>query len=115
MLYQMKYSDWCVIQSVQNACTRGKIVKLLRDSKVSCMEEHAEDPACKSEGPKGNIVFSQRIVLGYCCAYLAESIPMGKKVEEREEHGGWFLHAQESVERPFAMILYYRLEHWRFA
>ena len=40
---------------------------------------------------------------------------MGNEIEEREEHREWLLHAQEAVERPFAMELEYRFPIGRFA
>ena len=40
---------------------------------------------------------------------------MREEVEEAEEDGGGFLHAQEAVEGPFAVVLDDRGEVWGFA
>ena len=40
---------------------------------------------------------------------------MRQEVHEGEEHGEGFLNAHETVERPFPMILYDRLNHRRLS
>ena len=44
---------------------------------------------------------------------MRHAIEVGKVVEEGEENGEGLLHAHEAIERPFAVVLYDRINYWR--
>jgi len=44
-----EYSNWGVVKTIQNACPRREIIQLFREAEISCVENHAEDPARHSK------------------------------------------------------------------
>ena len=77
------------------------------------MEDHAEHPACHAHVAERRVIFPQGVIPRYAVSDLGEAIAVGQEVEEGEEDGKGFLHAQEAVKGPFAMVLDDGLEHRR--
>lgn len=100
-----KHSDGRIVQPIQNIRARSKVVQLLRDSKVSGMEYHAECPARQAHVSKPQVVFPQRVRRGYLVAELRHTPVVREVVEEGEDDAKRFLHAHEAVEGPFAVEL----------
>lgn len=79
------------------------------------MEDHAEDPARQAEIAEHDVVFPQGISRGDLGADLGETVVVGEEIEEGEEDRGRFLHAEEAVKRPFAVVLDDGFEIWGIA
>lgn len=69
------------------------------------MEDHAKDPTSQPEVAEQQVVLAQRIRSRNCVAELTNSPVMCDEIGEAEEHREGLLHAEEAVERPFAMEL----------
>jgi len=69
------------------------------------MKNHAEDPSRHIEPCESDVVLAQRVGGGDIRSYFSEAIVMSEEVKEGEEDRERFLHAQKSVERPFAVEL----------
>jgi hypothetical protein len=69
------------------------------------MKNHSEHRAREAKIPKHQIVLSKRVGSGHLFSEAGYAIVVGEEVEEREEDGEGFLHAQEAIERPFAVEL----------
>lgn len=108
---QTKDSNHSQVEPEQDAGARREVVQLLGQAKVPGMENHTERPAGQSDVPKGHIVFPQRMPFRNCLLYPGHAMPMGRKVEEGEEHGKGLLHAHDPLEGPFAVELDHGAQH----
>jgi hypothetical protein len=107
-LIHTKDANRGIVQPIQHARARRKVVQLLRELKVPRVKYHAEDPARHATVREPNIVFPQRVRGGDIRLDLREAVLVREEVEEREEDGEGLLHAQEAVEGPFAVELHDR-------
>lgn len=93
------------VHAVQDACTGGKVVQFLREVEVSCVKDHAEGPAGEAEIAEENVVFAECVRGGDLLAELGHSVRVREVIKEGEEDAEGFLHAEETVEGPFAVEL----------
>jgi len=107
-LIQPKYADRRIIKPIQHTRAGPKIVHLLRNTEIPRMENHAEDPARHAEVREADVVFSKGVGGGDVGVYFLEAVLVREEVEEGEEDGEGFLHAEEAVEGPFAV----ELDNW---
>ena len=106
LLLKTENADRGIVETIQHARARAKVVQLLGQVEVAGVEDHAEDPACQSHVAEHDVVFSQRIFCWYTIPNLVQSVLVRQEIEEREQDGKGLLDAEEAVKRPFAVILY---------
>lgn len=111
-LIETKDTDRCVEETIHDTRSCSEVVELFGDIEVPGVEDHAEDPARQTKIPKSQVVRTQRVSTWHLCPQPFHAVSMSEEVEEREEDGERFLHAQKSVEGPFSMKLDYRFHHW---
>lgn len=108
-MIQAKDTDWGVVEAIKHTCTSGKVVQLLCQIAIPGVKNHTENPAGESHIAERNIESPQRVLRRYAITDLAQAILVCQEVEERKQHRKRLLYAEEAVERPFPMILYYWL------
>lgn len=94
-----------VVQSVEDVCTSGKVVQFFRELKVACVENGTEDPAGDSNVGEQHVKRTQTVRRWDMSADLDKAMPVRIEVSQGEEHGKGLLHAEKSVEGPFAVEL----------
>ena len=102
---QAEDADWRIVQSIQDACAGRKIICLLRDTEVTGVEDHTEDPARQSKISEEKIVGSQFVPGRYRFPNLSQPLLVCKEVEQGEEDRERLLDSHEAIEGPFAMVL----------
>ena len=115
LLIQAEYPDDGKIHAIHDVRASSKVIQLLGQRKVPGVEEHAERPACEATVSERQVVTPKRMPGGDRFAKPGNAMPVGKEVEEREQDGKRFLHAEDSAERPFSMELHHWIEHWRIS
>lgn len=113
LLVKTENADGGVVETIQHARSGAKVVQLLGQVEVAGVEDHAEDPDCKSHIAEQDIVFSQRVFRWDAIPDLGQAILVCQEVEERKQDGKGLLYAEEAVKRPFPVILHDWLEHGR--
>lgn len=104
-----------VIQPVQHARARRKVVQLLGGAEVARVEQHAEGPAREPDVAEQQVVAAQRVRGGDALAQPAHAVVVREEVEQREDDRERLLHAQEAMEGPLAVELQDRLAVGRVA
>jgi hypothetical protein len=112
---EAKNADGRVVQPVQHIRTRSPIVQLLRDTKVTGVEDHAEGPASQAHVTETEVVFAQGVGSGDLVAQLRHAPVVREVVEQREDDAKGLLKAHEPVKGPFAVELVYGLHVRRVA
>lgn len=94
-----------VVRPVQDAGAGGEVVELLGGSKVTGMEDGAEDPGGEAKIGEDLVVGAEGVVGWDLVADLLKPLPVRPEIANGEEHGEGLLHAEEAVEGPFAVEL----------
>lgn len=77
------------------------------------MEKHAKNPTSQTKITKAQVEFSQRVGRRYILPHFCHAVLVSKEVEEGEDDGEELLKSEDTVKRPFPMVLDYRLQHRR--
>lgn len=84
-LIHPEYPDRGIVEAVQNTRPSRKVIQLLRESKVSCVEYHAEYPTRHAKVCKSYVEWAHRVGGGYVRGQFGEAILVREEVKEGEE------------------------------
>lgn len=102
-------ADDGVKESVHDGGSRGKVIEFLRARPVATVVDGRPEPGVDADDSVSEIEGTHVVVFGDGAFETGPGENVHVSIEEGEEDRGGFLHAEEAVERPFAVVLVDRL------
>jgi hypothetical protein len=95
-------------KAIHHRSPSTEIIQFLRHRKIPRMKHTTKHPTRKAKIPKAQVKPPQRVTARNLFPQNFHTVIVSEKIEQREDDGKRFLHAEETVKGPFAV----ELEDW---